>query len=151
YADDESIVYRTPSAIVSFSVTASGEDFSFYISNDGLQFAEVMPTKADGIYHYVLDSEELATELKIVYLDGHKSNGNIVNVSIEYLGNGTVLTPIKPLINDGVIVDEMINFASMSGHSDNLQFASDLEHMAGGDQSRLVRTNEETAYVQYRS
>lgn len=151
YADDASVVYRTPSAIVSFSVDAPLGDFTFHLSADGITFTEVTPTKAGDSYSYVLPEQTQATELKIVYPAGGKSAGKLAKVSIEYLGDGSTLTPIKPLVNNGVIADEMIDFASMSAHSGNVQFVQADAGLAGGDQSRLVRTNDEAAFIQYRS
>ena len=155
YAESGAVVYRVPNDILNFAVKAqklAGDgDFEFYLSADGVNFRRVNPVQtADG---YELDTIPLAgaNQLKIVYPDGNKDNGSITRVTIEYLGDGTALEPVEPLLDSGVIRDELDNLNYIFSLDGNLAQATDNADKAGGDASRLVRTDDGDAHIVYRS
>lgn len=151
YADEASVVYRTPGAVLSFEIGASSEDFSFYLSEDGIQYTEVTPEQDGSTYRYANESLPNADYLRIRYPNGDPAAGQLLNVKIEYRGDGGLLTPIQPLIASGVISDELDDLSNMSQHSDNVAFDRTRAEQAGGDTSRLIRTEAGEAYVVYRS
>ncbi|MBE7680116.1 S-layer homology domain-containing protein [Paenibacillus sp. P13VS] len=151
YTDKESIVYRMPGSVLSFKIRASSEAFSFYLSKDGIQYTKITPDWDGKSYHFSNVQLPDADHLKIRFPNGNPEAGQLLNVQIEYRGDGSLLTPVQPLITSGVISDEMENLSNMSQHSDNVAFDHTSAELAGGDASRLVRTDEEEAYIVYRS
>lgn len=150
YSDEESVVYRTPSSILSFDVTVSGGAFEFLLSQDGIEYTAVTPELSGNTYHYS-GSADHTTYLKIRYPDGNKATGQVTKVSIHFEGDGRKLTPVHPLLSEGVITDELDDAAYLALSSSNTEFEQDNAELAGMDTSRLIRTGEEEAYIQYRS
>ncbi|CAH1208081.1 hypothetical protein PAECIP111892_03046 [Paenibacillus auburnensis] len=150
YSDNESVVYRTPSSILTFDVTVSGGEFEFLLSQDGIQYSKVSPEKNGNTYHYS-GNADYTTYLKIRYPDGNKSLGQVTKVSIHFEGDGRKLTPVHPLLSDGVITDELEDAAYMALYSNNVGFEQGDAELAGMDASRLIRVGEDEAFIQYRS
>lgn len=154
YATDQYVVYRTPSQILNFEVEArqsTDSQFSFYVSSDGLNFDEVDFDHGGEIYQ-AEDIKALNVDyLKIVYPNEDSDNGQINRVKIEYLGDGSVLNPTQPLIRSGILIDEFDDFSNMFSYSDNLAFDTASPNLAGGDESRLVKTDDNEATIEYRS
>ncbi|WP_440897699.1 carbohydrate binding domain-containing protein [Amphibacillus sp. Q70] len=154
YSTDQSIVYRTPSQILNVEVEATqltDDQFSFYVSNDGLHFEEVDFNHHGEVYQSGDIAALDADYLKIVYPDENLDNGRINRVKIEYLGDGSVLYPTQPLIRSGILIDKYDDFSNMFNHSDNLAFDTTSVDLAGGDESRLIKTDENEATIEYRS
>lgn len=158
YYDDASVVYRTPSELVSFSVNAelssgAAGGFKFYASEDGISFEELTVLQSGNTYTWNHEnSQEHYSLLKIEYPDGNKNFGTIRTVSLEYLGDGSLLKPVQPLVKDGVLVDELNDYSFIFSKDGDLEFDRDNQEQAGGDESRLMLGQDGgEAYVVYRS
>lgn len=146
YYDHSSIVYRTPGSILSFEVNAelsagASSEFKFFLSADGLQFDEITPLKVGAAYVWEDVDGAAYNHLKIEYPGGIKNFGIINKVAVEYLGDGTLLKPVQPLLANGVLTDPMNDFSFLFMHDGNLIFDREEQDKAGGDESRLIRSD----------
>ncbi|OXS58411.1 hypothetical protein B1A99_14480 [Cohnella sp. CIP 111063] len=155
YSEPGAVVYRTPSAIKGFVVDAQsaggGEPFTFLVSDDGIAYVPVTPVRAGTEYTWTAPSVSAANHLKIVYPDGDENNGTIVRVEIEFVGDGSALTPVQPLLTSGVLTDRLDNFNSIFYREGQLAFDTATPELYGGDGSRLARGGSDEAFVVYRT
>jgi|GEM_PF-473303 len=135
YSENDSIVYRIPSHIVMASVEATIADgvednFTFLMSADGIQFDPVAFVQEGTSYELDASAVKHANHLKIVYPNGDKADGVVTRVTIEYYGNGNIMTPIEPLVTSGALTEDFNNFNNMFYRSNNLDIVTDASAKA---------------------
>ncbi|WP_020619224.1 S-layer homology domain-containing protein [Paenibacillus daejeonensis] len=154
YSEPGAVVYRTPSAIKDVEVTASVSGtgaFGFQVSDDGITYEEVEPERSGNHYSWQAPAGSSFNHLKIIYPNQSTTDGTLSRVVIEYVGDGSTLTPVQPLLTSGVLNDRMDHFNAIFYREGNLTFETENPELYGGDASRLVREDAGEAFVVYRT
>ena len=167
----ESIVYATPTTTSSitvatyFNTTDAASDFKFETSSDNSTFATVTPTRTEDAiagsnwkrvtYTFSPAVDANVKFIKISFPTNETrltTAPQIGSADIEYNFNGTGTLPVivTPIMS-GVITDELNDSNNIYKQSLNLNFDTTNPIYAGGDTSRLTRTDNKIASIVYKT